>query len=267
MTHQLPPGPRQLPAGSCIRHAITSVRNNIAYAFRISWPWYAVLALVSIVAVGLIGYFSIGNPNPGLIIVVAFAFAFISLVSFASIAVNWHRYILLDEVPLGSEIFRLDDKTWRYLGNLVLIFLILFGIGLVVMVPVAALTSLSSATAFVGIIIALIALPYAAIASLRMCIKLPAIAVGRRDFLLKDAWAATQGNNLPLFLIFLFQIALVIAAFLVLALLEFISTNINPTLGLVVSVLFQLGINWVLTIFGITLLTSLYGFFIEQRDF
>ena len=41
--------PRQLPAGACIRHAMSSVRNNIAYAFRISWPWYAVFVPIVIV--------------------------------------------------------------------------------------------------------------------------------------------------------------------------------------------------------------------------
>jgi len=39
--------------------------------------------------------------------------------------VNWHRYILLDEVPHGMERLRLDATVWRYVGNILLIALIL----------------------------------------------------------------------------------------------------------------------------------------------
>ena len=39
-----------------------------------------------------------------------------SLVIFSSIAVNWHRYILLDEITASEKIFRLDRPVWNYAG-------------------------------------------------------------------------------------------------------------------------------------------------------
>ena len=111
---------RQLSAGACIRHALSSVRNNLAYAFRISWPWYAVFVPVVVVLSAYLNQATSGDPdaNPGMTFLINIVIALITVLAFASIAVNWHRYILLDEVPRGGEIFRLDGKTWRYFGNL-----------------------------------------------------------------------------------------------------------------------------------------------------
>ena len=47
-----------------------------------------------------------------------------SLVIFSSIAVNWHRYILLDEVTASEKIFRLDRPVWSYAGRTLLIMLV-----------------------------------------------------------------------------------------------------------------------------------------------
>ncbi len=260
---------RQLPAGTCIRHAVNSVRNNIAYAFRISWPWYAVLIPAGIGAGLLADYVTGGNPeaNPGALLPVYLILIVINLVAFASIAVNWHRYILLDEVPRGSELFRLDDKTWRYFGNVVLLFLILFAAALLFMVPVMILSSLSTITGILAIFAVLFALPFAAISFCRLSVKLPAIALGRRDFRLTDAWAVTKDNKQPIFFVVLFQFLMAVGITLALAVLLLGLIYISPALGVVVASIIQLVVGWIFTIFGITILTSLYGFFVEQRNF
>jgi hypothetical protein len=36
---------------------------------------------------------------------------------------------------------------------------------------------------------------------------------------------------------------------------------------LFITIALQLVINWIATIFGVTMLTSLYGFFVEKREF
>jgi hypothetical protein len=258
---------RQLPAGTCIRHAVNSVRNNIAYAFRISWPWYAVLIPLSFAMFGLAGLFSLGTSNMSPFFLAFLVLALISLVAFASIAVNWHRYILLDEMPKGREVFRLDDKTWRYFGNLLLILLILVGACLLVMLPLSILAASTNAAEFSVVLIALIILPIAGVLSLRLSVKLPAIALGRRDFLLKDAWSVTQANILPLFFIALFQIVFFLGFVLFMLLLQYTIGTASPALWDIVGTVLQTAVNWIFTIFGITILTSLYGFFVENRDF
>ncbi|WP_119392096.1 hypothetical protein [Taklimakanibacter lacteus] len=260
---------RQLSAGTCIGHAIRSVRNNIGYAFRISWPWYAVMAPVVIILVLLANYTAGGNPETGsgMTILIDLFRTLITLVAFASIAVNWHRYILLDEVPQGSQVLRLDDKTWRYFGNMLLLFLILFGVGVVIGAPIGFIAALSGAVETVPVLVALLVAPVAGVMALRFGVKFPAIALGRRDFSMKHAWAATKGNNLPVFLIVLFELVVAVAAILLSALLAYLLSLVSTALGVVITVIVGLVINWVFTIFSITVLTSLYGFFVENREF
>lgn len=269
MDRQLPPGPRRLPAGTCISHAVASVRNNIAYAFRISWPWYAVMTPIVIVLSGLLSYATGGNPesNPGVAFLINMAIAVITMLVFASIAVNWHRYILLDEVPQGGEIFRLDGKTWRYFGNLLLLSLIMLGVGFAVGLPLGFIGGLVGAIGTFLILIVLIVLPIVGILALRLGVKLPAIALGRTDFFMRDAWAVTKENSLPVLLIFLFEVLVAAGAGLALFFIAYAAGAISPALGVAIAFVLQLVLNWVFTIFSITVLTSLYGFFVEHRDF
>lgn len=193
----------------------------------------------------------------------------VSFVAFAAIAVNWHRYILLDEVPSGGDIFRLGGKIWRYLGNAILIVLILLLLSAVVMVPIFVLVMAAESSPITGaaVVIAVPFFLFLAIFSFRLGVKLPAVALGRRDFTFSHALAATRGSNLALLLILLFQFVLAIGASLLLLFLEYLTTGIHPIFGFIASLLIQLSVNWILSIFGIIILTSLYGFFAEGRDF
>lgn len=259
---------RQLPAGACISHAISSVRNNIAYAFRISWPWYAVVFVINL-AVGFVSESLIGDPtvNTGGSLALQLIVLLVNLVSFASIAVNWHRYILLDQVPAGGEILRLDGLTWRYLGNLVLIWLIFFVGFFVCIFVLQILANLSTLTAILAFFLGLAALLFAVISVYRLSVKLPAVAIGRHDFSLGNAWAATRGNGQPLLLVVLFMLLLSLGALLVAGVVFFVLISINAIIGVVIGVVVLTVLTWLLSIFGITLLTSFYGFFVEGRDF
>jgi hypothetical protein len=259
---------RQLPAGACIRHALNSVRNNIAFAFRISWPWYAVIALVNLVSTVIGEYVSGGNVEAydDRLFPLYLVVGLINILGFASIAVNWHRYILLDEIPRSSDLFRLDDKTLRYFGNVLLITLTMIVVGIVIVLPIAVLAGFAQTPSIV-IIGFLISLPVMMILFYRFSVKLPAIALGRRDFLFRDAWSATRGNSLSIFLVALFQVLAGIGIFLALSLLVLGLVTVDEMLAVVLITVIQLAVGWVFAIFGITILTSLYGFFVENRDF
>jgi hypothetical protein len=245
------------------------VRNNIAYAFRISWPWYAVFVPVVVALSAWVDRATGGNPEakPVLTLLINLLIALITLLAFAAIAVNWHRYILLDEVPRGREIFRLDEKTWRYFGNLLLISLAALTAGTVIALPIGfAGAMLGAIDAFV-ILIIIVVIPVIGLLAMRMGVKLPAVALGRNDFLMRDAWSVTAGNNLPILLIFLFELIVALGAGLALGALALAANAIHGVLGIAVGFMLQLVVNWVFTIFSITVLTSLYGFFVESRDF
>lgn len=260
---------RQLPAGACIWHAVSSVRNNFAYAFRISWPWYAAMAPVIIVLVLLSYYLTGGNPeaSPGPALLIDLIRALVTMVAFAAIAVNWHRYILLDEVPHSNEIFRLDSKTWRYFGNILLLFLILLVAGMVIGLPIGFVGGLLGLREGIVILAALTFMPIAGVVALRLGTKFPAIALGRRDFSMRNAWTATTGNNVPIFLVVLFEILALVAAIAAIAFIAYLTGKVSATLTVIVTIFVGLIVNWIFTIFSITILTSLYGFFVEGRDF
>jgi hypothetical protein len=260
--------PRSLSAGQCIRHAVSGVRNNIAYAFRISWPWYAVFVPVVVALSAWLDHATGGNPEakPALTVLINLVITLITLLAFAAIAVNWHRYILLDEVPRGREIFRLDDKTWRYFGNLLLITLAVTVAGAVIGLPLTIVGGMLGAIQALVILI-IVVVPIVGVLAMRMGVKLPAVALGRSDFLMRDAWSVTKGNNLAILLIFLFELMVALGAGLALGALALAANAVHGMLGIAVGFALQLVVNWVFTIFSITVLTSLYGFFVENRDF
>ena len=195
-----------------------------------------------------------------------------SIIAYASIAVSWHRYILLDEIPHGWKRLRVDSVTWRYIGNffviIVLVFVCMFAVGLAVGAAGYILKVIMGET--LGSIIALSSLSfmsiYAIIMSYRLSVKLPAVALGRSDFRMKDARRATEGNMWRLLgLLILLILCMLLVGACMLA-ITFIFNKFG-TVGLSVSIAIQVMVNWVTTILGVTLLTSLYGFFVEGRDF
>jgi hypothetical protein len=83
---------------------------------------------------------------------------------------------------------------------------------------------------------------------------------------MRQAWADTKGN-------FWRFLCLVLLYFLVAAVVGLLTAGIGlglgyiGSIGLSIGIAVQLAVNWVLTILGVTMLTSLYGFFVEGRQF
>jgi hypothetical protein len=271
---------RQLPVIDTINHAITSTKDNIAFAFHVSWPWILVLLPLSI-ASNL--YIVLNNlrPEPNVQPDMAVFFKFLmvsaplliaSVVAYASIAVNWHRYILKDEMAEGWQRLRVDDLTWRYIGNFILILLLMIacGVGVGVLLMLAGYivgAILGQTLAMVILVPVMITLYfYAIVATYRLSVKLPAVALGRTDFSMRDAWKATAGNDWRILgLLALFIVCMVIIG-LVMALGGLIFNSLGAV-GISISIAIQVLVNWLATILGVTLLTSLYGYFVEERNF
>lgn len=201
--------------------------------------------------------------------------AIVEVIAFASIAVSWHRYILKDEIPHGiSDRLRMDSVVWRYVGNTILVWLRCAGIALLAYVPMLigfALVSVSQALGGIVMIVSGIGLLVLTVwligAAGRWSIKLVGIALGRQDFMMKDAWAATEGNHAQIFWLYLLFGICVIAVGMTLVGLTFGAANTGSVFALTVVIAIQTVVNWAFTIWGVTLLTSLYGYFVEKREF
>ena len=186
--------------------------------------------------------------------------AAISLVIFSSIAVNWHRYILLDEITAAEKIFRLDRPVWSYAVRTLTIMLItLVPLGIFSTVFLAAVPSLSL----------LLAVPFfaAGIVIMRMSVALPALALERKDFGIGAALQLTRGNNLQFAALLALNTLVLLATFLVIGVVLSIVGAVSLTAAKVLALLLSVPVNLFLSLFSVSLLSSLYGFFVEKRKF
>lgn len=264
---------RKLPVTRALGHAIKSTTDNIGFAFHISWPWMLLLLPLN-VAVNLYLVFN-GMQDPQNLAAQAFLLivplAIASVVAYCSIAVNWHRYVLLDEVAEGWQRLRVDSLMWRYIGNAILIGLIMIVGGFVAVLifglvgwGLGAAVGEASLIVIMPSVIALYA--YALVSAYRLAVKLPSVALGRSDFFMRDAWLATAGNFWQILGLLLLFVICVLLVGLAMLLVTYLFGQLG-TLGLSVSLAIQVAVNWVATILGVTLLTGLYGFFVEGREF
>lgn len=260
---------RKLPVGAAFGHVLRSTINNLKFAWHLSWPWLLVILPLNLIAsiYGVSEGLTPGTPSGGAA-VLSIVIGLMSMFAFSSIAVSWHRHILLDEVPQGWARLRADNTVWRYFGNTLLIFLIILA-GLLPVIIVAAVL-----LAFMGDVGAVISVPlylagalFSLAAFYRLSVKLPAIALERQDFQMRDAWAATQNNNWQLIgLALLFFVSVIVLALLV-GVASWLLAQTGANFLLFVGLAAQIALNWIVTIMGVTLLTSLYGFFVEGREF
>jgi hypothetical protein len=265
---------KELPVSDVMSHMFRSTFNNLKFALSAQWPWALVLAAAIVIPQQLLGIEPIDvdeatQPDAvnlskallwGLLVAIG------ACLAFSSAAVNWHRYILLDEIPVGMKKLRLDQTVWRYFGNLILIGLML----LAALLPVALLFSLLAGAGMTVVIFTMLLMVVFVLSPLvyRWSVKLPSIAIGRTDFGFSDAWKITDGNWMRFVGVGLLMMILSwIAGLGLLGVSTLATTLLGESTGFWVDVALQVAINWVLTIMGVTLLTSLYGFFVEDRSF
>ena len=252
----------KLPAFQTIKHALKAVFQFRNAGARIGLPWVLVLAGMSIIdrSFSTAPDPANGTANMFFASPMELVIAALSLVIFSSIAVNWHRYILLDEITASEKIFRLDRPVWNYAGRTLLIMLAtLIPVFFVSFAFVRALPNLSP----------VLAVPFfvAGIYIMRMSVSLPAIALERKDFGITAALQVTQGNNLQFAALLALNGLILFATFLSLGIVLSVVGNINLTAAKVLALVLSVPVNLFLSLFSVSLLSSLYGFFVEQRKF
>jgi hypothetical protein len=265
---------RKLPVFGVLSHALRSVINNIRFAWHVSWPWLALLLPLGLAAEFMLPHIDPEATDPATIArngQTAFGYLALgafSMLVFSSIAVSWHRYILMDEIPQGAARLRLDKVVWRYFGNTLLVMLIVVAASIPLVAVVSLVTVMVGlgAGAAGGLTMAAAGL-FAIPLSYRLMVKLPAIAIGNDGFTMREAMARTAGNALQLCMA---GVVVIIAALLIGTLLGGLAALLGTSSGgagaFIASVVQQL-VSWLVTIFTVTFLTSLYGFFVEGRDF
>lgn len=182
--------------------------------------------------------------------------ALLLAVVYVWLAVTWHRYILLDEQPAGQFPAFHRSEMLAYAGNAILLWLI--SVVLVFVVGIVA-----TPLAFLGlpgaILIGIIILSVLLIVGYRLGLVLPARAVGQR-LTFGEAWAATKGQSgtiLVLAIVSALAAVVISIPAMVLALL--------PGVGTILAQIWQLGTGWITLVVGVSILTTLYGVYVEKR--
>jgi hypothetical protein len=252
------PAPRQLPILAAFVHMLNSIRHNWRVGARHGLPWIALLTLFKA--------WSLWSPqaaSPGAEPPISWPDVLalgVGVVATSSIALSWHRYILHDEPPTSVPPFRMDALVWRYVGRSCFI-------GAVSIAPLIGIALLSEMTP-VALLPIWLALGLAMIVILiRLSTSLVATALGRTDFGLKSALMATRGNMARILglvaLTALIEITLLMALALPLAMAQ----PAPPAWALPATILLSVPVQLLAVLFNVTLLTTLYGFFVERRDF
>lgn len=264
-------------------HVVASVYRNFGAAMRISWPWLLVYALTQTLAVlfnpDVLVIFS-GN-GPAVLELSSSAWwalsllMLISMLAFSSLAVNWHRLLLLDEEAEGLERLRLDGIVWRYLGNAAILILTLVPVAIVAMsmgLFVSLLVFLPGenglASFLLAFAIALLPVVSVLVILQRLMMKLPAIALGRTDYGFGAAWDDSKGHVFRLAGFVLMVMGTTYGlGLLASACFAFLAAMLggDGVLGPLVGSFGQLAINWIGWIIGLNAITTLYGILAEGR--
>ena len=245
--------------------------------FHLCWPWLAILGM-SLLAF-LLAYpdlaaalaapqdltgAQVWRAGPALTAILV-----LFMVAHASTAVNWHHYLLLQDIPTGWMRLRLDWAVFRYLGNAFLIgllisFVIFIGLvagfaatlGMVLRsnVPVYAPFIAGAATALVPLIY-------------RLSIKLPAVATEVVDYGFSNAMRDSEWNAFRIlgyaFLVGFFGLVLGGLGTLPLILVALFGSGSAMTAA---ALLMQVAGLWMAMIFNLTAITLLYAVFAEGAE-
>ncbi|MBC9247901.1 hypothetical protein H4P12_14565 [Paracoccus sp. 11-3] len=186
------------------------------------------------------------------------------LLPFVWIAVNWHRFVLLNQPQ--SILPRLPmNAVLRYIGTAILIaILLLVPLALAaatfqIIAGVLGSAGITFVLAFAFGIAIMLALM---VASLRLGVALPAAAIGAPDAI-TTAWKATAGNTGTFLLLGVLMALLQIP----INLITMVPTGpATPFLVSILILLLTIAVLWIYMFISLSVLTTLYGYFVERRQ-
>jgi hypothetical protein len=217
MNTRVPPALPKLPLGEAISLSYAWFFQRFPDVLRISWVWLvlggALFGITNWLQWSWMATVMAGAPNgvrlvhpatpPGTGFLMLLAYL-VMTVGTASIAVAWHRRIILDEQPGLSGGNIVSGALWRYISIGIVLVLMATLPALIVVLPTAAMVipkAPAQPTAATFLLIPLVVVAYVAGLAilLRLSPLLPARATGDRSLGFAQAWRCTRGNTWRLF--------------------------------------------------------------------
>ena len=270
---------RKLPVSAAVEQSFHSIFAYSIEAAKISAPWLAAGFLLLVIQ-GLFGPTQDFDPrtiSSAMSSDQMFGAAiwlfniFFYLFALSSIAVNWHRYALRDEMPSKFSWLRFDGLAWKYFGNLLATFTLVIVSAMILMfgffMTAANDNSGLLESDFIMLIVANAGGVMVVFLLSILSTKLPAIALNAPKVTFVNTFKIVKGNY--------GRIAQFTAAiWIVLALIRWVFGLIDKFIlvhagitGSVLSIMMHLADWWFATMVGIATVTTLYGFFVEKRDY
>lgn len=258
---------RVIPAFEQVIH--TSLATMGA-ALRLSWPWLLILFPFAVYArpytsggmaalIGLNASYSFP------------LFAVLAAIALSSIAVNWHRYLLRDELAEGFEVLRLDRTVWRYVGASLLIGLVFLVLYMLISLPVfvvfvAVTDDPSHLDSDLGSeLLYLLCMFLPLLLSFRLSLRLPAIALDQGEYGFGDAWRDSRGHVSGIAgLLALSGLLLAVPGYVVETVLGMLTGKGFG--GMLAAGLVYLGWFWLSSVAALTMLTLLYAILVEGAE-
>ncbi len=238
-------------------HSVRQVMDNLGPALKVS----GVLYLVQVVISGALGYALAGSGmgmmggGMGLGVVLVLV---VTLITSIWIAVAWHRYVLLGEEPAGYVPPFMGERMGSYFIKSLMIGLVLLVLNMILGMVIMGLFGrlLMGNVVIAMFLMAIMVLVPMIYLGLRLSAALPGTALDQNPPLLAG-WEATAGEWRPLL-----QLAVIMA--LAIWVVNLISWLVFGGYG-VMAQLWQVIASWPVTMVGLSILTTLYGHYIEKR--
>ncbi|WP_425097768.1 hypothetical protein [Tropicibacter sp. S64] len=233
-------------------HSVQLVLRNFDMAMRITLVLYLVQAAYHVVAFmaaprgGDVSIFAPSDPAyDGLLLLLGLG----TIISSLWMAVAWHRYVLLEEQPVGWLPRWQGSRILGYLGRSILIGL-LIGLSLAVTVGVLVFVPFLRVLVLPGMVLA------GSYFFFRLGVMLPAGTVDQK-LTLAESWSATRDKDGAIVVL---ALIMAVGSFL-LQVPSLVSGNPHSPLTLV----YNLVTGWFATMIGISILTTLYGHYVQGR--
>jgi hypothetical protein len=193
---------RRLAPMEVIEFSIAAAFRHFFFAIGLALSWLVLLSPLIVLA----WFLAFRNGMPDLKALPPAAMAGLAalglgvLLASFSIAVSWHRRVLLGETPRRLQWVRLDGAMWRYLLGFLLILLVLglyagAAFGITALAAPALEPQLGPAAKPLGIAIAVLIGLSALFTFYRLSSWHAGLAVGDSGYTLKTAWRATARNR------------------------------------------------------------------------
>jgi hypothetical protein len=247
------PAARKISIVAVLKEIFFLGQQNFAAIARLALPWLALEALCN-------AWASFGHAADATSIgPLDFLSAFVGFIGAASIAVSWHRQVLLNQDLKLVQQFHVDKTVLIYITTYLLIALVVgIPLGLVI-VAVQFLPPI-----FLPILVVLTILVM--IMTVRLSLRLVAIAIGNLELSFQTAFEKTRGNNFAILCIMLTFVIFILVIFFGFQLLSQTATAFNPKLEIPLRVIFAIPIELVVLIANSALYSTLYRFFIEGKE-